>query len=246
MSSPVRGLVPVVYVRDLAASGAFYRLLGFTAAAAGRDDGNEWNWSYLQSAEHGILLAAGNAPIGPARGPVQLYLQVDDVTAAHATLVDAGAAVEHLGYPDHAPGGELRATDPDGQGVLIGQTTAVAKPEGAGNRRAIAGFGALREAASALHRRGIAPRRCDIGILGGGPCDRPAEVKLADSWGETAWSCIDHADEVMINAPGVFLAIEDSQGLTQFLRMRRGTDPAPVGRTEAAPTGQAEAAPTTG
>jgi predicted enzyme related to lactoylglutathione lyase len=224
---PVRGLVPVVYVADLTAAGEFYGLLGFTRSGIGSDEGHEWNWTYLQSGETGILLASGRAVSGSAPGPVQLYLQVEDIAAAQQSLDRAGVAFDHLGYPDHAPGGELRTTDPDGHGLLVGQTTAVAKPDDAVKRRTIAGFGALQEAADALHRRGHVPQGCEVGAFGGGRCELPAEVKLADSWGETAWSCVDHADEVMINAPGVFLAIEDSQGLSQFLRLRRN---APTGR----------------
>jgi hypothetical protein len=45
-------------------------------------------------------------------------------------------------------------------------------------------------------------------------------VKMADSWGDSAWTCLSHAEELMINAKGVFIASEDSEGLAVYLRRR--------------------------
>lgn len=48
-----------------------------------------------------------------------------------------------------------------------------------------------------------------------------AEVKLADSWGDTVWGCMAHAEEALLNARGAFLASEDGLGLGPFLRARQ-------------------------
>ena len=67
------------------------------------------------------------------------------------------------------------------------------------------------------------PDHCVIGRPDGTDCPAPAEVKLADGSGASAWSCADHADEVLINARGVFLAGDEPDGLVAFLAARGRT-----------------------
>jgi predicted enzyme related to lactoylglutathione lyase len=225
MSSAVRAVVPVVYVTDPERSCAFYELIGLARTAEGRDA--DWRWVLLQSGELSMMIAAGDAALPPDAGPAVLYCVVPDLDAVRTALTAAGHVVDHLGYPDHAPGGEARAVDPDGHGVMLGQTTGVpgkAGPPTAGSTTGPADperGSLLQVAADAVRRRGGADRRCQIGRRGGVACDADAEVKLADSWGDTAWSCLLHADEVLVDARGVFIATEDAQGLEQYLRLRR-------------------------
>lgn len=61
---------------------------------------------------------------------------------------------------------------------------------------------------------------CGIGLPDGRDCPAPAEVKLADGSGASAWSCTEHADEVLLCARGVFIAAEEPDGLEAFLRAR--------------------------
>lgn len=220
MPLPVHSVVPVVYVVDPARSCAFYQLVGFSVAAEGTD--GEWRWVLLQSGPLSVMLAAGSTapPVDP--GPAVLYVVLSDLEAVRQALEAAGHTVQHLGYPDHAPGGEARATDPDGHGLMLGQRTAVradAEPD-AGDPVERRG-GTLQAAAEAVRRRGGASQRCQIGLPGGVVCDADAEVKLADAWGDTAWACLKHADEVLVNARGAYIATEDAQGLAQYLRLRR-------------------------
>lgn len=250
MPTEVRSVVPVIYVAEQARSRAFYQLLGFAVTAEGESDG--WTWALLQSGELAVMLATGAEDPQPDSGPVALYVVLGAIDPVLAALAAAGHPADHLGYPDHAPGGEARATDPDGHGVMLGQPTGVvaaaddaapapedgaAGPEdGDGNGRG----GMLRAATEALSRRGGAVQHCQIGLAGGAACPADAVVKLADSWGDTAWSCIAHADEVLVNARGAFIANEDAQGLAQFLRLRRlprppATDPGgPLSRSSTA------------
>lgn len=215
MGSDVRSVVPVVYVSDVGRAAGFYELLGLSTQGSGAD--GTWRWAFLQCGEHGILLASDGSSPAPDPGPAFMYVNVGDLTAVTAALRAVGVEVEHLGYPDHAPGGEARVTDPDGHGILVGQPTGVpgADRQPAGDR------GTLQAAAESVRRRGVEGQLCQVGTLGGGRCDRPAEVKLADSWGDTTWSCMSHADEVLLNAQGVFIATEDGRGLAQYLRVRR-------------------------
>jgi hypothetical protein len=42
-------------------------------------------------------------------------------------------------------------------------------------------------------------------------------VKIADSWGDSAWGCTDHIEEAIINVRSVFIASEELGGLTAYL-----------------------------
>jgi GAF domain-containing protein len=58
------------------------------------------------------------------------------------------------------------------------------------------------------------PRWCQLGGTGG--CRRPAEAKVADSWGDSAWGCWPHAEEALFNVAPAFLATESIAGLGAF------------------------------
>jgi GAF domain-containing protein len=74
----------------------------------------------------------------------------------------------------------------------------------------------LREAADAGQAREH-PATCEFSRRDRG-CDRPAEVKVVDGWGDSAWGCIQHAENVLLEVPGVFLADENLGGLTGYLK----------------------------
>jgi hypothetical protein len=213
----VTGCVPVVYTTDVGLSTRFYGLLGFVEQTSGQDE--EWRWAYLTCADSGILLAAGGSVWPADPGPVVLYLRAVDVEAIQRALEAAGHPVEHLGYPDHAPGGELRVLDPDGHGLMIGQITGTPPTELAGGDPQRTNV--LVRAAEAARRRGAA-HRCQFPLSRDLACPQTADVKLADSWGDSAWVCLPHAEEVMLNARGAFIANEDSEGLALYLRRRQG------------------------
>jgi hypothetical protein len=219
VTAPVRSCTPVLYVTDVPDSVRFYALLGFVEQVAGTDA--QWRYSYLKCDALGLLLAGGGMPShGGDAGPVTLYLQVVDVAAMVEALREAGVPVEHLGYPDHAPGGEAKVVDPDGFGVMLGQVTGMV-PAGDLNRTDPQRRpSVLRRAAAAARQRGAAPQRCQVAATGGGSCDADAEVKLADSWGDTVWACLRHGEEIIINAPAAFLASEASEGIAAYLRRR--------------------------
>ncbi|MGE5827978.1 MAG: VOC family protein [Micromonosporaceae bacterium] len=217
MAEPIAGCVPVVYATDIERSVDFYQLLGFALQARGHD--NEWRWAYLKCGDTGILLAAGGSVWTADPGPVLLYLRVTDADEVQRVLAAAGVPSEHLGYPDHAPGGELRVLDPDGHGLMVGQVTGT--PPAAGEGEDPQRTNVLVRAAEAARRRG-ATHHCQFPLPGGKPCLSQADVKLADSWGDSTWVCLPHAEEVMLNARGAFIANEDSEGLAAYLRRRQG------------------------
>ncbi|PSL52718.1 GAF domain-containing protein [Saccharothrix carnea] len=60
------------------------------------------------------------------------------------------------------------------------------------------------------------PRTCQLGLSS--PCDNPVEVKVADPWGDSAWGCIRHAEDVIINERSTFIADQKLNGLERYLR----------------------------
>jgi hypothetical protein len=137
------------------------------------------------------------------------------------SLQDTGNTTEHKGYPPHAAGGEAMTLDPDGNTILLGQrnrstTMPAPMPDDPAQR-----FSLLREAAALSRRYADATVACQVGNRGSVACGRPAEVKLADGWGDTAWACLPHADEALVNARGAFIASQDDDGLAAFLAARQ-------------------------
>ncbi|SNY72413.1 GAF domain-containing protein [Paractinoplanes atraurantiacus] len=59
------------------------------------------------------------------------------------------------------------------------------------------------------------PEHCQLG--GPQPCAAPAEIKLADSWGDAAWGCPDHVEEAIISVRSVFIASEELGGLAAYV-----------------------------
>ena len=58
------------------------------------------------------------------------------------------------------------------------------------------------------------PEQCQLGGRAG--CTAPVELKVMDSWGDSAWGCFLHAEEALFNVPSVFLASEESNGLAAY------------------------------
>ncbi|WP_394619502.1 GAF domain-containing protein [Lentzea sp. JNUCC 0626] len=75
----------------------------------------------------------------------------------------------------------------------------------------------MREAAVA-QSRSPHPERCELG--GRDACAAPAEIKVADSWGDAAWGCAAHVEEVLIHVRSVFIASEELGGLGAYLDRR--------------------------
>jgi catechol 2,3-dioxygenase-like lactoylglutathione lyase family enzyme len=212
----VTGLVATTYVRDLDRSRRFYAALGFEERSIGSND--RAAWSSLHHGDHSVLLVTMTPGLDIPALPLLLYFYVDDLAAATARLEETGATVAHVGYPPHVPGGEARTTDPDGNTILLGQREAPPQvPRDDPEHR----FSLLREAAALARQLADPDSTCQIGNRRGEPCPRPAEVKLADTWGSTAWACLPHADETLVAVRSVFLASHDEDSsLDEYLAQR--------------------------
>ncbi|MGB2571869.1 GAF domain-containing protein [Micromonospora citrea] len=71
-------------------------------------------------------------------------------------------------------------------------------------------------AAATAHAATPRPEQCQLGDAQG--CDAPAEIKVADSWGDSAWGCPAHVEEAILNVRSVFIANEELGGLAAYLR----------------------------
>ena len=74
---------------------------------------------------------------------------------------------------------------------------------------------ALLEEIARPARRRAAPEHCRLGGASG--CTAPAELKVADSWGESAWGCPAQVEDAIINVRSVFIAGEELGGLSAYL-----------------------------
>ncbi|MEV4462744.1 GAF domain-containing protein [Micromonospora echinofusca] len=59
------------------------------------------------------------------------------------------------------------------------------------------------------------PERCQLGGAQG--CAEVAEIKIADSWGDSAWGCPAHVEEAILHVRSVFIASEELGGLAAYL-----------------------------
>jgi catechol 2,3-dioxygenase-like lactoylglutathione lyase family enzyme len=211
-------MVAATYVRDIDTSRAFYGLLGFREHSAGKAATSAW--SSLHLGGHRVLLASTRPPLDIPRLPLLFYFFFDDLDDVVASLRSAGEEVVHMGHPPHALGGEAKVLDPDGNTVLLGQQERSATQAPAADDAASPRFSLLKEAAALVEARGGTTATCQVSDIHGTICRAKADVKLADSGGNTVWACLGHADEILVTVPGAFIASQDDQGITGFLRSR--------------------------
>ncbi|MEV4703197.1 GAF domain-containing protein [Actinoplanes sp. NPDC049316] len=80
---------------------------------------------------------------------------------------------------------------------------------------AAAELNARMRAAAATQTAHPRPEHCQLGGRAG--CTAPAELKIADSWGDSAWGCPAHVEEAIVNVRSVFIADEALGGLAAYL-----------------------------
>ncbi len=214
MTPQVQSMIAVAYVKDIDTSRAFYELLGFREHSSGREGTSAW--SVVGDGEVSVLLAMTELAADLPPLPMLCYLFYEDIGAVVGALDQAGVPVTRTGHPPHALGGEVRVVDPDGNTVLLGQrerSPAQAPADDEGELR----FSILREAAVLVASRGGAPRACEFTARDGRRCPTQAEVKLADSLGDSGWFCLPHAEHVLVTVPAAFIASHDDRGIASFL-----------------------------
>jgi catechol 2,3-dioxygenase-like lactoylglutathione lyase family enzyme len=216
MTPGPQSMVAVTYVRDIATSRAFYELLGFREESAGT--GPASGWADLHHNGLSVLLTATRPPLDIPPLPLLFYFFVDDVDALVSEIRAAGTPAQHVGYPPHALGGEVKLADPDGNTVLLGQAERLESQPPAAESGS-PHFSLLKEAADLVRSGGASTPGCQVRSFHGVPCEQSAEVKLADSAGDTVWACLLHADEILVTVPAAFIASQ-GEGIAGFLSRR--------------------------
>jgi catechol 2,3-dioxygenase-like lactoylglutathione lyase family enzyme len=214
MIARVRSMVAATYVKDIDASRAFYKLLGFAEHSSGKAGASAW--SVMQHEGVSVLLASTGPALDIPELPLLFYFFYEDIEALVGMLERAGVPVIRTGHPPHALGGEVKVLDPDGNTVLLGQRERPAFRPPADDEGLIR-FSILREAAALVSGRGGALQACQVTGQATGRCPNPAEVKLADSLGDSAWFCLPHAEEILVTVPTAFIASHDDRGIAAFL-----------------------------
>ena len=111
-------LIPMLPVRSMPASVAFYQKLGFSIET--RNDG--WRWAMLCFGECRLMVDESiNVDPGVPRTSV-LYLYPDDISEYHQQVRKDGLAVPDLEVSFYGMT-EFRMDDPDGNRLWIGQNT---------------------------------------------------------------------------------------------------------------------------
>ena len=123
MTTTLKTLVPLAYVKDVERSIAFYSALGFEVGNTHVPDGEPGpTWAALELGEARLMLAQASDPVEPDAQAVLFYLYYDDIQAEHTRLRAAGFAPGAMTYPFYCPKGEFRLADPDGFCLMLTHT----------------------------------------------------------------------------------------------------------------------------
>ncbi|TAN24663.1 MAG: hypothetical protein EPN33_02555 [Acidobacteria bacterium] len=110
---------PMLHVRSVEASLAFYALLGFELVdKIGAPQCLSWARMHCKGGALMFLRAEDEA--GEA-APTLSCMYTPDLPALRAHLAASGIAVTAIRYPDYLPAGEAQLRDPDGNFVTLAQ-----------------------------------------------------------------------------------------------------------------------------
>ena len=109
----------MISVADVERSIAFYAHLGFEVENTFACEGEtKPSWAWLQSSDAALMLAA-ESESNAAKHTVIFYFYAEDVSAARASLLEAGLNPGAIATPFYAPQGEFELVDPDGYIVMV-------------------------------------------------------------------------------------------------------------------------------
>ena len=113
-----------------------------------------------------VLLTWTKPPLPVPQFPLLFYFFFEDLAALLSTLDDVGLKPVHLGHPPHAPGGEAKVTDPDGNTILLAQEEHSPSQPPVAEENEKDWFSILKEAAALVQARGGTTAQCEISHAG--------------------------------------------------------------------------------
>jgi uncharacterized glyoxalase superfamily protein PhnB len=111
-------LIPMLPVKSMPASVAFYEKLGFTV----ENRRDEWGWAMLVYGDCRLMVdqSINVAPSAPRQSVIYLY--PDDIVAYHRQVREHGVEIPDLETTFYGMT-EFRLDDPDGNRLWVGQMT---------------------------------------------------------------------------------------------------------------------------
>ncbi|SDS73031.1 GAF domain-containing protein [Actinoplanes derwentensis] len=176
-------------------------------------------------AEQAELAACWSTPIlardGALLGTFAMYHrtprvpQDTDLALAHLFAGTAALAIERHHIEQAKQTAEARARAAHDELARTVRSEQRLRADAEQRATAAAELTAQMRAAAAAQAAAPHPERCQLGGAAG--CGAPAELKVADSWGDAAWGCHAHVEEAIINVRSVFIASEELGGLAAYL-----------------------------
>lgn len=109
---------PVLHVRCLEDSIAFYERLGFETVHT--DGASPLGWARLHCTGGALMFLLAEEPTADDHRSVLFYLYTNDLPGFRDQLIASGVTVPAIRYPDYMPSGEIMLKDPDGYTVFVG------------------------------------------------------------------------------------------------------------------------------
>jgi hypothetical protein len=141
--------------------------------------------------------------------------QDTDLALARVFAGTAALAIERHHIEQAKEAAEARATAAHDELAKAVRVERELRAEAEQRAAAAADLAARMRTAAAAHAGMPRPERCQLGGTKG--CTAPAELKVADSWGDSAWGCPAHVEEAILNVRSVYIASEELGGLAAYL-----------------------------
>jgi GAF domain-containing protein len=141
--------------------------------------------------------------------------QETDLALARLFAGTAALAIERHHIEQAKLAAEARAQSANDELAKVVRVERELRAEAEQRAAAAAELATQMRAAAAAQAATPHPEHCQLGGAAG--CTAPAEIKIADSWGDAAWGCSAHVEEAILNVRSVFIASEELGGLTAYL-----------------------------
>ncbi|MCZ7375151.1 GAF domain-containing protein [Micromonospora sp. WMMC250] len=180
---------------------------------------------FRQLADQAGLAACWSTPIlardGGLLGTFAMYHrtprvpQDTDLALIRVFAGTAALAIERHHIEEAKATAEARARSAHDELAAVVRVERELRAEAERRAAASAELAARMRAAAAAQAARPHPEHCQLGDAPG--CTAPAEIKIADSWGDSAWGCAAHVEEAILNVRSVFIANEELGGLAAYL-----------------------------